>query len=193
MNDRMVGRRRTASGRHAKPSMATRCCCDNPQAAHNVERHISAMTYQCVARLKTIRAVLTSTSLTIALAQAAAQGLPDLAELRKVTDAAMVKVGGGDIEGGIKEIRPLTVIPTAEFDTLLGQLPLQLPGISARFGSSIGFEFVREDRIGDSMARIVYVNKLEKHAMRWMFYCYKGKGGWVINTFRFDDKWHELF
>ena len=134
-----------------------------------------------------------SAFLALATVGASAQGVPTLSELRGVTDSAMVKVGNGDMEGGLKEIRPLTIIPTAEFDAMLGQLPLQVPGIIARFGASIGQEFIREEKIGDSMARLIYINKFEKHATRWMFYCYKGKTGWVINTFKFDDKWIELF
>ena len=131
--------------------------------------------------------------LTLGDARAAGTAAPSLAELRKVTDGVMAKVGSGDIEGGLKAIRPYTIIPSPEFDVMLNQVPTQLPGISARFGASIGQEFIREDKLGESMARIVYIHKFERHPMRWMFFAYKGKSGWVINTFRFDDKWHELF
>lgn len=124
---------------------------------------------------------------------AAGQGVSSLTELRKVTDGAMAKVGAGDLESGLKDIRPLTVIPSAEFDALLGQVPGQLPGMLARFGASLGHEFISEERLGESMARIVYIHRFEKHAMRWMFFAYKGRSGWVINTFRFDDRWHEMF
>jgi hypothetical protein len=123
----------------------------------------------------------------------AAQGLPSLPDVRKVTDGAMEKVGRGDIEAGLKSVRHLLIIPPAEFDAMLGQLPVQVPGMSARFGPSIGYEFIKEDKIGESVARLTYIHKFERHAMRWYFYCYKGKSGWVINTFRFDDKLHELF
>jgi hypothetical protein len=124
---------------------------------------------------------------------ALAQGLPTLGEIRKVTDSAMEKVGRGDIEAGLKSFRHLTIIPTAEFDAMLGQLPLQVPGMSSRFGASMGYEFIGEDKIGESVARLTYIHKFERHAMRWYFYCYKGKRGWIVNTFRFDDKLHELF
>jgi hypothetical protein len=136
---------------------------------------------------------LLSFVLTAASLPAAAQGVPGLVDIRKVTDSAMEKAGRGDIEAGLKSIRHLLIIPSAEFDAMLGQLPLQLPGMSARFGPSIGYEFIKEDKIGESLARLTYIHKFERHAMRWYFYCYKGKSGWVINTFRFDDKLHELF
>jgi hypothetical protein len=122
-----------------------------------------------------------------------AQGVPTLADLRKQIDTAMERVGKGDIEGGLKLVRPRTIIPAAEFDVMLGQIPPQLPAIKSRFGAPIGFEFLKEETLGASLARITYLQKFEKHAMRWVFYCYRGKSGWVLNTFKFDDRWHELF
>jgi hypothetical protein len=151
------------------------------------------VTNSTTAMLKLIRILVTAALFSLSAAQAAGQGVPSVADLRKVTDSVMAKVGGGDIEGGLKIMRPLTIIPTAEFDVMLGQVPLQLPGISARFGASMGQEFLKEEKLGDSLVRLIYLHKFERHAMRWIFYCYKGKSGWVINTFRFDDKWQELF
>jgi hypothetical protein len=131
--------------------------------------------------------------LVLASGFADAQGVSSLADLRRVTDEVMKKVGDGNVEAGLLAFKHLTIIPQSEFETLVGQTKLQLPMVVGRFGASIGQEFLSEDKIGDSLARITYINKFEKHAMRWVFYCYKGKNGWVINTFRFDDKWPELF
>lgn len=121
------------------------------------------------------------------------QGLPAMADVRKVTDGAMERAGRGDMEGALKSFRSLTIIPPAEFDAMLSQIPVQMPGISSRFGKTIGHELLKEEKLGESLARLAYLQKFEKHAMRWYFYCYRGKDGWVINTFRFDDKLHELF
>ena len=122
-----------------------------------------------------------------------AQGVPTLVDIRKATDAAMGLVGKGDLEAGLKSFKPLTIVPSAKFDALVGQTTQQLPLLTARFGSSLGYEFVKEERIGESLARSIYIHRFDKHAMRWIFYLYRGKDGWVINTFRFDDKWPELF
>jgi parvulin-like peptidyl-prolyl isomerase len=124
---------------------------------------------------------------------ATAQGLPALSDVRKVTDDVMTKVGKGDLEGGLKTFKSLTVIPEAEFDAMIGQATLQAPMMASRFGQVLGHEFIREDQIGESLARYVYIQRFEKHAMRWMFYLYRGKTGWVVNSFRFDDKWPDLF
>ena len=139
--------------------------------------------------LRTVVALL----LVVATNVASAQGVPSLADIRRVTDEVMKKVGEGNIEAGLLTFKHLTIIPESEFDSLVGQTKLQLPIVVGRFGASMGHEFLAEDKIGQSLARITYINRFEKHAMRWVFYCYKGKSGWVINTFRFDDKWPDLF
>ena len=85
-----------------------------------------------------------------------------------------------------------TIIPSAEFEAMIGQAVNQMPLMTARFGNTLGQEFIKEVRVGESLAELIYIHRFDKHAMRWQFYLYRGKNGWVINTFRFDDRWPEL-
>ena len=55
--------------------------------------------------------------------------------------------------------------------------------------SAVDGEYERDIHPGHD----IYVSKYEKHAMRWLFYLYKSKDGWVINTFNFDDQIQALF
>lgn len=122
-----------------------------------------------------------------------AETLPTLAAAMEITDKAMNKVAGGDLEGGLKLLKPYLVIPPAEFDAMLGQATLQLPAISKRFGNSVGKEFIREDRVGDSLVRFIFIQKFEKTVIRWLFFYYKTPAGWVLNTFKYDDSLQLLF
>ena len=140
--------------------------------------------------MKTVLALVLSALLTLG---ASAQPLPTPADLRKVTDQIMERVGKGEIEGGLALLKSRTVIPQAEFDALVGQVKLQLPAMSQRFGGSLGFEFLREDKVGENLLRYTYIHRYEKHAVRWVFYCYRSKGGWVVNSFRYDDNLPALF
>jgi hypothetical protein len=115
------------------------------------------------------------------------------AEARQLTDRAMAKVGAGDIESGIRLLRPFFIIPPAEFEVMIDKLKMQLPAMSQRFGKSIGYEFIREDRAGENLLRIVQIHRFQKHAMRWNFYFYRGENGWVLNTFNTDDELQKLF
>lgn len=122
-----------------------------------------------------------------------AESFSSIAAAKEFTNNVMTKVSTGDIQGGLKMIKPYSVIPSAEFDAMVGQSALQLPVITQRFGGPLGQEFISEAKVGDSLVKLIYLQKYERHAMRWNFYLYKGGSGWVINTFNFDDRIHELF
>ncbi len=112
---------------------------------------------------------------------------------REVTDQIMAKVGTNDIGAAVKLIKPYTIVPEAEIDASIGQFKLQQSMIAQRFGESIGTEFVREEKVGESLLRVIHIHRFERHAMRWTFYFYRAKNGWVLNTFRFDDNVIALF
>lgn len=121
------------------------------------------------------------------------QAIQTPTELRKVTDQIMQQIGKGDFEAGFKLIKPRIIVPVAEFDAMVGQARVQLPAIKQRFGSSFGYEFVEETKRGENLIRYTYIQRFDKHAMRWVFYNYRGKDGWVINSFRFDDQLPAFF
>lgn len=114
-------------------------------------------------------------------------------EARQLTDRVMTKVAAGELEPGLKLAKPYLIIPDAEFETMLGQTKLQYPMLAQRFGKSIGFEFIREERAGDSLLRIVQIQRFERHITRWSFIFYRSSDGWVLNTFYFDDNVRALF
>ena len=122
-----------------------------------------------------------------------AESFKSPAEAKAGIERIMAKVGAGDIEGGLGLLKPMSIIPAAEFDAMIGQAKLQIPGMALRFGKTIGSEYIGQSSVGSSLIRFTYIQKFEKHGMRWVFFLYKGSDGWVINTFAFDDKLYELF
>ena len=139
------------------------------------------------------RAVSLTVSVSLLSTLAIAQAVATSADVRKITDQIMAQVGAGNVDAGFKLLKPRTIIPEAEFDAMVGQAKLLLPAVSQRFGSNLGYEFLREDKAGENLIRYTYAQRFDKHAMRWIFYIYHGKGGWVINTFLFDDKLPAFF
>ena len=140
-----------------------------------------------------LRAVSLAAAVSLLSTLAIAQPVATSTDVRKITDQIMAQVGAGNVEAGFKLLKPRTIIPEAEFDAMVGQAKLQLPAASQRFGSNLGYEFIREDKAGENLIRYTYAQRFDKHAMRWIFYTYRGKGGWVINTFQFDDKLPAFF
>ncbi|MES2632353.1 MAG: hypothetical protein V4669_05240 [Pseudomonadota bacterium] len=88
--------------------------------------------------------------------------------------------------GTLKELRPLSVIPAADFDVFEAQVNSQQANLLRQFGSAHGYELVREDKLGSRLLRFQYVVFHEKAAMRWNFVAYKAEKGWVLSHFAFD-------
>lgn len=81
----------------------------------------------------------------------------------------MSKLADGELEAGLRLIQPYLIVPTQEFETLLGQAKLQQPITAQRFGNHQGTEFIREERTGESLLRITHIQKHERHPTRWVF------------------------
>lgn len=111
----------------------------------------------------------------------------------KLVEQVMAKVGSGDLEGGLLIIKPYVIMPEAEINVLIEQAKLQLPLAQGRFGKVIGAEFVAERSLGKSLYQVVYLQKFEKHAMRWRFLFYSVNGKWMLDALNYDDKIHLLF
>lgn len=124
---------------------------------------------------------------------ATAAELEDQAQIRRITEQTMKTVVAGDLRGGLELARPYVVVPPAEFDALIGQAELQFPMMTARFGKPVGYELLYEKEVGQSLLKVVYLYRFERHATVWNFYFYRGSGGWVLNSFHFDDEIRALF
>lgn len=122
-----------------------------------------------------------------------AETLKDPAAARQLTDQIMAKVGNGEIDAALVLMKPYIVIPDVELEAARNQASMQLPLMNQRFGKSIGYEFISEDKKGASLLRIVHVHRLERTAMRWAFYFYRTNEGWVLNSFKWDDAMLTMF
>jgi hypothetical protein len=114
-------------------------------------------------------------------------------DIRNFTQSVMAQVAKGKMQEGLKLMKPYLIIPESEFNVMAEQLKMQEPAMKQRFGNTIGVEFVKEEEVGNSLLRIIYIQKFEKHIMRWRFYFYKPRDSWVLNTFFSDDKLQLMF
>ena len=115
------------------------------------------------------------------------------ADVRKVADSIMASVGAGSFDGAVKQIRTYAVTPAADFDVFVAQVTSQLPLLTQRYGPATGYDFVREDLAGESLIRLLYLEKHEKSALRWSFIFYHGEKGWGLSDFKFDGNLLAVF
>lgn len=119
--------------------------------------------------------------------------LKDPAAARQLTDRIMEKISKESIEAGMRLAKPYLIIPDAELESMIGQAKLQEPMMIQRFGKSVGYEFIREERAGEHLLRIIQIGRHERHVTRWSFVFYRTPTGWVLNTFHFDDNIRSVF
>ena len=112
---------------------------------------------------------------------------------RNLVKNVMSEIAKNNTIEGVSCLKPYSVIPDEEFDTIIEQLKIQSPKINKRFGNVTGIEFITEEEVGESLFRIIYIQKFERYVMRWSFYFYKPKDKWVIITLFTDDKIEYLF
>ena len=132
-------------------------------------------------------------SVTALTATAQSKTLATPAEVRKFADGVLSSVGSGNYEAACKEMKPISVIPSAEFDVFTAQFASQRPSLLQRFGSAMGSEFVREEKAGESLIKLSYLAKHEKSGMRWLLVFYRADSGWVLTDFKFDGNIDALF
>jgi hypothetical protein len=114
-------------------------------------------------------------------------------QVRKFAEAVMGTVGAGDLDGAFKAMKPYVTIPDAEVDALVVGTKAQRSKAGSRFGKTVGAECVDEKKVGQSLIRVICLEKTEQHALPWMFYFYKTPRGWVLNSFVWNDNVPALF
>lgn len=133
-------------------------------------------------------------SLLLALPMAShADTFATLSDARKVTDRAVTLFQQEQFAEAYGSLKAYWPLPAVEIDNMANQTTTQWPVVRQRFGASIGTEFVSQVEGGASLARFVYLQKFQNHAIRWVFTFYKPNDRWVINAVSFDDQLQKLF
>ena len=113
--------------------------------------------------------------------------------MRQLADKVMALAGKGDLPAAFQLMKPYVAIPESEFEGMSLQSKSQRDQFGFRYGKSVGHEFIGEKKVGQSLLRLTYIEKTDKHAMPWMFMFYRTPEGWTLNGFVWHDKVQQLF
>lgn len=107
----------------------------------------------------------------------------------EICASIMSVVGNGDFDGAVKLIETAAVeFPELEFISFQQKSVKFRAILNQTHGDTIGAEFVRRMTLGDSWVRIVYLEKLEKYSLVWIFDFYRPKNEWLLRNFTFSDE-----
>jgi len=113
-------------------------------------------------------------------------------DIEKHSEEVTMLFEGGDFSKAFKKLKKYWPLPENEIDQFESMTLKQFNLIDSRFGEVIGANFLRQKTVGDFLIYRTYVIRYDKHALRLMFYYYRNNNGWVINSFKWDDKITEL-
>ena len=91
------------------------------------------------------------------------------------------------------EVKKYWPVPENELTDMQTKTISTLNIIKARYGASIGFIKVKEEKINDFALRETYLIRYTNHALRLIFTYYKNNEGWIVNGFTWDDSFVEEF
>ena len=131
----------------------------------------------------------------VAPALASAETLQDEDAAKALTEEVMSKVAAGDLDAAFNAMKRYAPIlsMSGQIQTAAEQTKSQRLQYEQRFGSPTGFSFVDSKKVGDSLLRIRYMLRTDRHALPGVFYFYKSKEGWTLNSFIWSDDFSPLF
>lgn len=133
-----------------------------------------------------LRTVYLGVVLLVFSASALAQDSP-----RPLADAFFATIMQGQIPAAYNKLFDGSTIKKDK-PQAIDQLRRQTEVVQNTFGKFLGPELLREERLGTSLVRLVYLLKSEKHLTVWEFYFYKPKGAWIVSQIQFNDNFNLL-
>ena len=123
----------------------------------------------------------------------AADKIPSKAAAHALADRMIGTATREGLGPAIDVVKPHWPLDPAELDGLKSQYGPMWTMVLGRFGRPLGHELVRTEVIGTRFVRYVFLQRFEKHAVRWQVGFYDPGTGWVFNSFKFDDQLDALF
>lgn len=124
---------------------------------------------------------------------AGADVLADEAALRAFGDKVMQQVAKGDHAKALELLKPYSLQPAEDFKTTAEASQASRAQHAQRYGKPVGFAFVSQRKVADSVLRLLYMEKTEKHALPWAFIFYKTPKGWMLSSFGWNDRLPQFF
>ncbi len=119
--------------------------------------------------------------------------LKDEAALREFGDRVMAQVARGEHAKAHEMLKPYTLQSPEDFKSTVEASQTSRAQHSARYGKSVSYAFVGQRKVAESVLRLVYMEKTEKHALPWAFIFYKTPKGWMLSSFGWNDRLPQFF
>ncbi|HEY3401099.1 MAG TPA: hypothetical protein VGK03_10750 [Geothrix sp.] len=115
------------------------------------------------------------------------------ADAKALVESCFKQFVAEDYKAGLDLLKAHWKVSMNEINTLTMQTITTRAAVKERYGASLGYEFISQQRAGTSLLRFVVIEKLQNTALRYSVVLYKATDRWELQTFIWDDKVQNLF
>lgn len=106
----------------------------------------------------------------------------------QMVESFLSDLGRGEMDKAFEQLFGGSLL--ASQPTQMQVLKSQIQSAMAVFGKTLGAELYSEKHYGESVVRLIYIQRLEKHPLIWKFWVYRGPTGWRANAVVFNDQFN---
>jgi hypothetical protein len=121
------------------------------------------------------------------------QSLESINDVIKLTNSVMDKFASGQIELGLDIYKLHTLLSDSDFNVIKTQYNSKSKMIESNYGLCLGTEIAYQEQIGESLFKIIYLQKHTRYALRWDMVFYKSETEWKLVNILYSDKILDLF
>lgn len=133
------------------------------------------------------------TLMSLSFGAVAEESLKNVRSTKRVAENIISQIEQGKEDEAFKQLKAYWPLAPGEIDDLLAHTKDQRRLVKERFGQPLSVEFIRTEEVGASLVRHTFIEKFERHALRWQLSFYKPADHWVVNTIYWDDKVSEVY
>ena len=124
---------------------------------------------------------------------ARADTLESVDDVRALVQRAMDHVLEGNAFILFNLLKPYYPFGDDELTDLMLKTVEQRKSFLERYGKTVGIVLVDERMVAETILRITYLEKFERHIIRWVFTFYRPDDRWIVNSILWNDRMNDLF
>ena len=121
------------------------------------------------------------------------QSLKSVEDVNKLATDVMNKLVARQFNLGIDLFKPYTILKESDLNVIKTQIESKLQTIESNYGICVGYELVFNEQIGESLLKIIELQKYDKYALRWNMVFYNNGEEWKLVNISYNDNIIDLF
>lgn len=99
----------------------------------------------------------------------------------------------GDIANGFNSLQSYTAIDLNDFKALQNKAKQDITLIEENYGSCVGYDFIKQQKAGNSMMKVFFMQKHMKYGFLWVFIFYNNNAEWKLVNISYTDDISQIF